>query len=374
MMNFKNFKLIVLSTFLLTLAFSCTVPDGIDEDLSFLDTAASSNQNSIFDISTDNSGLVKITPIGEGVTSFRVTYGHGTGAPVTVAPGYSTSHIYPEGSYTVSILSKDIAGNESTHTFPLQVTYVAPENIEANLNFSGTVLNLTATADFANGFQVKWGDGGTSEVATAMTGSLGEVFTAPAHTYAPGVYTLTLIALSGGAATTSETYPVTVFGPFALPITYESPIQNYNIGGTFGNVTVSQVANPFPGGLNTSTTVRKYVKAVGAPWWGGTWTPMAAPNSVPINIDNGSKIKVLVYSTEVGKKLNVELEQGSGGVSNQVLKVESTVANAWEELVFDFGTLGIPAGTTFNQLVFRYNDAADGFGEVIYLDNIRQTN
>lgn len=373
-MNLKNFKLIALSIFLLSLAFSCTVPDGIDDDLSFLDTAVSSNQNSIFDISTDNSGLVKITPIGEGVSSFKVSYGHGTSGPVTVAPGYSTTHYYPEGSYTVSILSKDIAGNEYTHTFPLQVTYVAPENIEANLNFSGTVLNLTATADFANGFQVKWGDGGTNEVATAMTGTLGNTFTAPAHTYAPGVYTLTLTALSGGAATTTVTYPVTVFAPFALPITYESPIQNYNIGGTFGNVSVSQVANPFPGGINTSATVRKYVKAVGAPGWGGTWTPMSSPNAVPININNGSKIKVLVYSTEVGKKLNVELEQGSGGVSNQVLKVASTVANQWEELVFDFGTLGIPAGTSFNQLVFRYNDSSDGFGEVIYLDNIRQTN
>ena len=359
---------------LLVFAYSCSKPEGIHDDLSFIETAASSNQNSIFDISTDNSGLVKITPIGEGVTSFKVTYGHGTSAPVTVAPGYSTTHNYPEGSYTVTILSKDITANEYTHTFPLQVTYVAPENIEANLNFSGTVLNLTATADFANGFQVKWGDGGTSEVATAMTGSLGNTFTAPAHNYAPGVYTLTLTALSGGAATTTVTYPVTVFAPFELPITYESPIQNYNIGGTFGNVSVSQVANPFPGGINTSATVRKYVKAVGAPGWGGTWTPMSTPNAVPINIDNGSKIKVLVYSTEIGKKLNVELEQGSGGVSNQVLKVESTVANQWEELIFDFGTLSIPAGTSFNQLVFRYNDVADGVGEVIYLDNIRQTN
>ena len=82
----------------------------------------------------------------------------------------------------------------------------------------------------------------------------------------------------------------------------------------------------------------------------------------------------MVYSTEVGKMLNVELEQGSNGVSNKILKVASTVANHWEELSFDFGTFGIPAGTTFNQLVFRYNDSANGTGEVIYLDNIKQTN
>ena len=63
------------------------------------------------------------------------------------------------------------------------------------------------------------------------------------------------------------------------------------------------------------------------------------------------------------------------GIPNQVLKAATTVANQWEELTFDFGALGtIPAGTEFKQLVFRYNDSADGVGEVIYIDNVRQTN
>jgi hypothetical protein len=80
----------------------------------------------------------------------------------------------------------------------------------------------------------------------------------------------------------------------------------------------------------------------------------------------------MVYSTEVGKKVNVELEQASGGLSNQIRQVASTVANQWEELVFDFSS--VPAGTTFKQLVFRYNDAANGAGEVIYIDNVSQSN
>ena len=47
-------------------------------------------------------------------------------------PGYSTSHAYPEGSYTVTIVSKSLSGQESTATYPLQVTYRAPENITIN--------------------------------------------------------------------------------------------------------------------------------------------------------------------------------------------------------------------------------------------------
>jgi predicted small secreted protein len=369
-------KKIILSfaIFSLVMTTSCNTPDGIDSDLSSLGTTNPGNFDRIFDISSDNSGMVKITPIADGVSKSVITLGHGNGDPLTVYPGEFATHSYPEGNYTVSITSYDIAGNTVTNDFPLQIVYVAPTNINATQNFAGTTLNLTATANFANGMQVTWGDGGPGEIPTAMTGALGGTFTAPAHTYAPGVYTLTVTALSGGAATTTSTFPITVYAPYSLPITYESAIQNYGIGGTFGGVGVSKVANPFPGGINTSANVWRYSKPNGAESWSGTWTPLSAPNGVPINIDNGNKIKVMVYSTEVGKELNVELEQASTGIPNQVRRVASTVANQWEELVFDFGASGIPAGTAFGQLVFRYNDIAGGSGEVIYIDNVTQSN
>ncbi len=369
-------KKVILSLALFSLLFaaSCSTPDGIDSDVSSINSAVAGNFNKIFDISTDNSGLVKITPIGEGISKSTVAFGHGTADPVTVNPGSTVSHNYPEGNYTVTINSYDIAGKETTNTYPLTILYVAPTDVNVSQNFAGTTLTLTATATNANGFTVLWGDGGVNEIPASMTGTLGGTFTVPAHTYAPGVYTLTVKALSGGAATTTVTFPITVFAPYSLPITYESAIQNYGIGGTFGGVNVSTVVNPFPGGINTSAHVWKYIKTVGAASWSGTWTPLSTPNGTPINTANGNKIKVMVYSTEVGKMLNVELEQGSNGVSNKVLKVASTVANQWEELVFDFGTYGIPSGTTFNQLVFRYNDSSDGVGEVIYIDNVTQSN
>src|SRR5215217_1992339 len=82
--------------------------EGVDDDLSFLSTAATANPGKIFDISNDNSGNVKITPTAEGASSFVVNYGHGTGAAASavVMPGNNTTHAYPEGSYTVSIVSK----------------------------------------------------------------------------------------------------------------------------------------------------------------------------------------------------------------------------------------------------------------------------
>src|SRR4029078_490374 len=113
-----------------------------------------------FDISNDNSGNVKITPTGEGVSSYSVAYGHGTGtgASAVGTPGGSTTHVYPEGSYTVTIISKDIAGHETTATYPLTVTYRAPESIAVTTTQTVHNLKVKATALYASSFMVYFGD------------------------------------------------------------------------------------------------------------------------------------------------------------------------------------------------------------------------
>lgn len=363
-------KLIHIFTAILVVFFiqSCQM-EGIDDDTSFLENLDPNGSTPLFNITTDNSGLVTIFPKGEGYTSYDVAFGDGS-SQTGITTGTAVTHHYNEGTYSVVITYNTLNGSSENATYPLQITYVAPTNVSADLSFAGTLLNLSATANYANGFTVNWGDG--SAIQT-LSGTYGNPFTG-SHNYAAGNYTITVNALSGGAASTSQQYTVTVFNPFGLPITYQDPFQNYNVGGTFGGISVEQVTNPFQTGINTSTMVRKYTKSAGAANWSGTWTPLSEPNGAPINISNGGKIKVMIYATEVGKKLNVELEQASGGLANQVLKVPVTVANQWEELVFDFGALGIPAGTTFKQLVFRYDDVNNGSGEIIYLDNIKQTN
>jgi hypothetical protein len=367
----KHFKYLFIFLSTILLLTNCSVPNGIDDDLSFLESVSTSNQNEVFNITNDNSGLVTIIPTAEGFSYAEVLYGHGGTTPVKVQVGNSVNHVYPEGNYTVNINYYDLAGQKTTKSYPLAITYRAPENMKVNVSQNGNVINITATADYANGFQVIWGDGGANETPTNMTGSLGKSFTAGPHTFQPGKFTMKVTALSGGAAKVSENFDVVVFAPFSLPITYEDPAQNYNLGGTFGGVNVEQIANPFPGGINTSAKVRKYEKTNGAASWSGTWTPMSEPASIPIDLSKGTTIKIMVYATEAGKSVNVELEQASGGLPNQVLKAEIPAANEWVELTYDFGAL-VPANTTFKQLVFRYNDAQDGFGEVIYIDNIRQ--
>ncbi len=367
----KNIKLIFGFLFLLAVSISCSIPEGISSDTS-LTGVGSGNVAKIFDISTDNSGNVKITPTGNGVTSFTVNYGHGSGssASAVVTPGGSTSHSYPEGTYTVSIISTDIAGNQTTATYPLTVTYVAPTNVTISTDGD---MGVSATANYAKSFLVYYGDV-ANEVGTPM--AIGQ--TLPAHIYpstgAP--FTLSVVALSGGAAKTTVTK--TLFG---FPIDFENTSINYFFG-TFGGVSFDTVANPNASGLNTSANVGRYTKHNGDASWSGTYSPL----NNPINFSYGKKIKVFVYNpspANIGKTMNVELEWYVGdntGNSNPwgaVVKTPITKSGVWEELVFDFSTnsnIPISPLPRFTQLVLRFNDSADGTGEIIYVDNFRLTN
>lgn len=364
-------KIIIISGLLAFLAgaIGCQ-KDGIDDDTSFINTTATANPGKAFDITNDNTGKVRITPTGDGVSSFLVKFGHGSGttAEEVVKPGFFAMHAYPEGSYTVTIVSKSLNGTESTTTYPLQVTYRAPEEIKVTTSTDVHQIKVKATALYAASYLVFFGDV-ANETGTALA-SGAEV----SHTYATaGNYNVKVVALSGGAAKSELVTPVTIYDAFGFPITFDLTTINYFFG-TFGdNQQFATVDNPKASGLNISAKVGKFTR--GNQGWSGTYSPL----NIPIDMAQGKKIKVLAYNpdaTLVGKKLNVELEAGSSlanGVA--VLKTAFTTSGAWEELVFDFGTIAaIPANEKFKQLVLRFNDGTDGAGSVIYVDNFRQTN
>jgi hypothetical protein len=361
-----------LATLLLIGVASCTLQDGIDNDLSFLNSAASANLNKVFAISNDNSGNVRITPSGEGVSSYKVSFGHGSGASAsaTVLPGGSVTHAYPEGSYTVTIVSADITGKETSTTYPLQVTYRAPENLAVTIDHTVHKLTVSAKADYAASYLVYFGDA-TNETGTPMAKD--QTLT---HDYAKsGNYNVTVVALSGGAAKTQKVTAVKITDPFGLPITFDSEFIDDFFGTFGGGQKFEKVANPYSGGINTSANVGKYTK--GYEGWSGTYSPL----NTPIDFSVGKVIKVLVYNPDpalIGKKMNMELESAEGGTPANgvaVLKMPFTKSGEWEELTFDFsGISGIPSGTKFDQLVLRFNDTFDGAGAFFYIDNFRLTN
>ena len=357
--------------------------EGIDSDTSFLSTASSGNLAKIFDISNDNSGSVKITPTGEGVSSYTVAYGHGTGAGASaiLLPGSNTTHSYPEGSYTVTITAKDIAGKETANTYPLQLAYRAPENLLPNKSISRNGAAVKPTSLYTASYKVDWGDG-----TAVMPFAFGAMEN---HIYAtPGTYNVKVTALSGnalysGAATKDTTFPVVIApppaAPFAVPITFDDAAVSYFFGTFGGGQAYATVANPSVTGLNISASVGRWTR--GWESWSGTYSPL----DLLMDFATTKKIKVLVYNPDpalIGKMLNVELESSLGGVPANgvgVKRVALTASGAWEELVFDFSTTAIPANSKFSQIVFRFNDSytgagVGGQGSVLYIDNIRLTN
>ena len=348
--------------------------DGIDDDLSFLNSATTANNGKIFDISNDNSGNVKITPTGEGASSYIVGYGHGTGAGASavVMPGYSTTHSYPEGSYTVTIASKSISGQESTATYPLQLTYRPPENIVVTTTTNVHNLKVKATALYVASFLVYFGDV-ANETGTPMA-----IGAEVSHNYTTaGNYDVKVVALSGGAAKSERVTPVTINDAFGLPITFEQTTINYFFGTFGGGQQFATVTNPNPSGLDASAKVGKFTR--GFENWSGTYSPL----NISIDMAVGKKIKVLAYNPDpalIGKMLNVELEAGTIANGIAILKTAFTTSGAWEELVFDFSAIAaIPANAKFNQLVLRFNDAQNGngvggTGAIIYVDNFTLTN
>jgi hypothetical protein len=285
-----------------------------------------------------------------------------------VQPGQSITHAYPEGDYTVTIVSKNLAGQEVSNTYPLKVTYRAPENLKVTTTTKVHNIKVKATAQYAASYLVYFGDV-ANETGTPLA-SGGEV----SHDYASaGNYNVKVVALSGGAAKTEQTTPVTIYDAFGLPITFDDPHINPFFGTFGGGQQFAVVDNPNPSGLNTSAKVGKFTR--GFESWSGTYSPL----DTKIDMSVGKKIKVLVYNPDpslIGKKLNVELENGSS-ISNgiAVLKTALTTSGAWEELEFDFGSIpAIPANEKFGQLVLRFNDSTDGAGAVIYVDNFRLTN
>jgi hypothetical protein len=269
----------------------------------------------------------------------------------------------------VTIVSTDIAGKETSTTYPLQVTYRAPENLAVNVDHTVHKLTVSATADYAASYMVYFGDA-TNETGTAMAKD--QTLT---HEYAKsGNYNVTVVALSGGAAKTQKVTAVKITDPFALPITFDNEFVSDFFGTFGGGQKFEKVANPYSGGLNTSANVGKYTK--GYEGWSGTYSPLNAP----IDFSVGKVIKVLIYNPDpalIGKKMNMELESAEGGTPANgvaVLKVPFTKSGEWEELTFDYsGIAGIPANAKFNQLVLRFNDTFDGAGAFFYIDNFRLT-
>lgn len=361
----KKFKFI-LSLLLVTVVLGACKKTY--DDVSFVSNeAAPKKLSALFEITQDNTGNVTITPNGEGSTAYDIYYGDATTIPAKVKPGGNVQHKYTEGVFNVKIVGYNASGKTTEVVQPLTVSFKAPENlvvtaaIDPANNFK---VNVSAKADFETMFRVTYGANPNQTPVTFLEGETVS-FTYPAV----GSYTVTVVALSGGAATTTATKVVTIVDPILIPVTFESSSINYAFGNFAGGV-ATVITNPQSTGINTTGKVARMVKNAGETY-GGT-TLRLGEN---INFSSNKVFRMKVYSPRVGAKVLLKVENSANTNQNFEKEVLTTVANQWEDLVFDYRTIN--TANNYNTLVFIFDNGTMGNGSANFtwlFDDIRLSN
>ena len=351
---------------LITVVVSCK-KDNFGET-SFLATATAPDKlSALFDITQDNTGKVTITPNGEGASTFDIYYGDANKTPAVVTPGKNTQHIYAEGVYDVRIVAHSITGQITEATQKLTVSFRAPENLVVTTAFDNAniyKLNVSAKALYETLFKVYFGDVPNETPISFLEGEI------ISHIYKlPGTYTVRVVALSGGAATTEISKQITIVDPVLLPVTFESATLNYAFS-NFAGGEVTVINNPQVSGINTSTKVARMVKKAGEVYGGSV---LALGGSMDFSTNKIFRMKV--YSPRVGAKVLLKVENAADNTKNFEKEVATTVANAWEDMVFDYRTIN--TANTYQRvvLIFDLGTMGDGSANFTYLfDDIRLTN
>ena len=315
-------------------------------------------------IKQDNSGKVTIIPKGEGVTQYEIYFGDGTTAPAFVSPGSSVDHVYTEGVFPVRIVAMAIDGQKTEVTQSLTVSFLAPTNLNVTINpvvGNNMAVTAQATANLETFFQVYWGEDPNQVPQDFMEGQT------VTHTYATvGTFTVKVVALSGGVATTEYQQNVTITNPVLLPINFESATLNYAFT-NFGGANTTVVNNPNVSGGNGSAKVAKLTKSAGSEVWAGSYIELGSP----INFATMQKIKIKAWSPQSGITVKMKLENLANPNINTEVDVTNTTANAWEDLVFDF--TGINNANNYQRVVLFFNFGNAGTGLNYYFDDVELT-
>lgn len=141
----------------------------------------------------------------------------------------------------------------------------------------------------------------------------------------------------------------------------------WNVFENGSNPPLEFVANPFPTGINTSSTVAKFTAQLAGQPYAGTETANS-PSGMPLfNLDAAHKIvKIMVYKTTISD-VGIKFADPTGFSFGEI-KVPNTAINTWQELTFDF-TAHIRNG--YKQIIVFPDFVARTSTNVIYFDNIR---
>jgi len=162
-----------------------------------------------------------------------------------------------------------------------------------------------------------------------------------------------------------------------LPLDFEDATLTYVLVGFGGNdgadpIPTEIVANPDMSGENTSATIWHINKAEGAAPWAGAHITLGAA----IDFTAGEVFSMKVWSPRAGVPILFKIESldGDGNpTSTAEISSNTTVANTWEVLTFDFSAVGgFSAAIDYHRVVAfpDFNNPSMVGGESYFFDDV----
>jgi hypothetical protein len=342
----KYIKLLLVSFIAISFINSCTEEDPLYQ---FADISAPSELNAVFNMATDDSGEVTVTPTATGASSFKIYFGDAENeSPTEAAPGETVLHRYiNEGEYNIKVVAVGLTGLTSELVRVITISFAPPKDLSIDVVISTSnafEVTVTPTAENATMFDVFFGDVAEEVATTILAGE------SAMHIYAEeGTFTIKVVAKSVSATTieiTEDVIIAAVISPLELPITFDDAAVSYDFG-TFNGATYEVVDNPDLSGVNTVASKVGAITNSGVNWEGGAFNL-----GTPVDFSGTNKtIAVKVWSNTSAPVL-LKFE---GGVNNE--RQNEVTANhggtGWELLSFDFA-----ANATKS-----YIDGTQGVGE-----------
>ena len=97
----KILKLLFALTAVFTVFMACE--DETVTNYALQDISAPQNVTANFSIAQDDTGMLTITPAGEGASTFTINWGDEQQSEVTIDAGQSASTVFEEGEYLVRV-------------------------------------------------------------------------------------------------------------------------------------------------------------------------------------------------------------------------------------------------------------------------------
>ncbi|MEP3837430.1 MAG: hypothetical protein ABJM36_07270 [Algibacter sp.] len=361
----KTLKYILSTILIITLVWSCEEDAYGDTD--FVNSiTAPANISSAVSVTQDNTGLVTITPLGDGVATYTITPGDGSASTEGIIPGNRLEHVYEEGVYDATITAVGLNGLTTSITQNVVVSFKAPENLVVTIENDAAIskqVNVTATADYATSFAAYFGEPGKDDPVNF------NIDEAISYQYTnAGTYTIRIVAMSAAIQTTEYVVEFEVTAILQPLESAPSPFSSQNdVISIFSDVYTDIADTDFFPNWGQSTVYTPFELNGDAMIQYSNLNYEGINIGSPVDATSMETLHIDIWSAE---DLSIDIYPLPGGVApeDERFVTKQLLANQWNSFdipLTDFSDQGLPLE---NLMQFKFVGTPSG--GLIFIDNL----